>query len=705
MEIQVLFPRWRAASDDEARVPWSFEIDLSSDNAYGGLLAVAAAEQNRAVGTPGYFDLVEAMVQDAANLAAAIPSVGDPIDLHYLQFELALSPFRNAMGRGDFGRAHDWIHHGLSDTVEHAIQRALHVYRIGDFMRSQHRWIVDNRVGTLSEWAADFYYYCRVRGVLQDAAKALLPILLPVVDDLPNEDQRALDALAMMLNWAVDYGDRLAPPITAKLHRTFNRSTNLDVRTKIAATFATTAGALSGRPSRYWAAWALDNGVKYLSPHQRLQLLFQQVKTTDDWGGVRPKVLDAIRDYASEVAGLGSPTAISRATDQRSGVLKAAFYLMNKLERADDLLELLALWHGVPDANRLRSGAMFVCTTSHDGTRYLGDRSQLIGRDGTTQVTELANATNDFLGVIITIQGQEPGIVAPERPGHPDGTKGAEFAVVVTNAYAFSELSPEVMAGRRSIIAFPGLPHPVQAMMVAELGASLPIAASLEEPRPDRPIRKALLWAAANDFYSKFEIDAVAAVLSRAGIEVVAGSGEGASPTDFLGAYADASFDVVWVAGHGEVDHWHDGWAHLLAGSSCRVEVDDLHAAGPRTGDRRLAVFNVCDGGVSVINGGIQKLGLAPMLASSRQATISHLWPVNPLVASAFGVALADALARGEAFHAAFDRALGLLHAPAGQIADAIRTIIPEHELIDRLHNLSLETENILHWGSPIFFQ
>jgi hypothetical protein len=93
------------------------------------------------------------------------------------------------------------------------------------------------------------------------------------------------------------------------------------------------------------------------------------------------------------------------------------------------------------------------------------------------------------------------------------------------------------------------------------------------------------------------------------------------------------------------------------------------------------------------------------MLADSRQATISHLWPVHPLVASAFGVGLADALAKGTGFHAGFDRALGLIHAPVGAIADAVRAIIPDQELVSRLDNVNLDTENVLHWGSPCFFQ
>ena len=93
------------------------------------------------------------------------------------------------------------------------------------------------------------------------------------------------------------------------------------------------------------------------------------------------------------------------------------------------------------------------------------------------------------------------------------------------------------------------------------------------------------------------------------------------------------------------------------------------------------------------------------MLASARQATVSHLWPVNPLVASAFGVLMVSALVEGAGFHAAFDRALAAIRAPVGNIAAAVGAAAPGQDLVARLNNLDLNTSSILHWGSPCFFQ
>lgn len=704
MDFQQLFPRWRARSANPA-VAWTRGVDLSREDEIKAIVAAIAEEQNAALGTPHYFALAEAMVEDAMTLATNPPPGADQVLLHYLQFEIALGPFKNAMAIGDFGRAHDWIHHGLGDSTELTIARRLHIGRIHDFAVSRSRLICAVRARTLADWAAGAYYYARVRGTLAETAATLLPILLHVVATLPPDDDATVDAYAMMLNWAADNGQRAATPLTARLRRTFNRSQDARTKTRIAAVFASSAGVLSGEPPAHWAQWALDNGNNHLFPHQRFQLLWTLIATAADWERLKPRVLDAIGDYAADVARLGSPTAICRATDQRSGLLKPAFHLMRTFERADDFLEILARWYRISEADRLSTGALIVCSTAERGTIYLGARTQQIERDGAAQIVELTQVGNDMLGLVLTIEGVEQPVAVPDRPAIPVKEAAAPFEDATARAYAISEVRADVMDGRQALIAFPGQPHPLQAMLLAGRGASLPISSSLETPRIDRAPRRALLWAAGNDNFSGFETDAVAAVFDAAGIEVDRRSGEGARVEDFLAAYADPRFDVIWIAGHGQIDHWSDGSARLVAGENCLLGIDELYAATPREGDRRLAVFNICDGGVSAINGGIQKLGLAPMLASARQATVSHLWPVNPLVASAFGVLMSAAMVDGASFHAAFDRALGAIRAPIGDIADAVRVAAPGQAVVTRLENLKLDTESVLHWGSPCFFQ
>jgi hypothetical protein len=45
------------------------------------------------------------------------------------------------------------------------------------------------------------------------------------------------------------------------------------------------------------------------------------------------------------------------------------------------------------------------------------------------------------------------------------------------------------------------------------------------------------------------------------------------------------------------------------------------------------------------------------------------------------------------------------MYAPSANVTDAVRQIIPEQELLRRLENADLETDNIFNWGSGTFFQ
>lgn len=312
---------------------------------------------------------------------------------------------------------------------------------------------------------------------------------------------------------------------------------------------------------------------------------------------------------------------------------------------------------------------------------------------------------NEALGLTITVQGEVAQPAAPERAGQPDYASGKRFHAALTAAYRFEEIDPAVTAGRTSLIAFPGQPHPIQALLAEAGGGSLPIASSLEAPAPDRAPRRALIWSADNDLFAGFEADAVQQRFEAAGIACDRRSGIGARPEDFLRAFADPVFDIVWVSGHGEIDHWRHGSACIVAGEGCLVGIDELVLRTPRERSRRLVMLNICDGGVAAVNGGIHRLGLAPMLARKSQATISHLWPVRPLVAAAFGVLLADGIAGGVGFFKAYEEALQAIRAPSGQVTAAVARIVPGAGLIERLEATDLETDNIFHWGSAAFFE
>ena len=380
MTLARLFPRWRAFSAYPDAL-WQTAFDVTDRGRLAALLPLIGEEQDRLVGQPGYFELCEAMTADVLALCEGLAEGEDPTDFHFLQFEVALGPLVNAQGAGDFGLTHDWIHNGLGNEVGHAVTRSIDPDRLDRFQAVADGWIRGRRGATITVWAATFFYYCRVRGILFEPAAAMIRPALAAITLRPLHEPGVIDALGMILNWATQYQLPIAKPLTDLLLPLFEEGEPLAQRIRIATLFATSAGVHSRQPPRFWAAWALANGAAHLNVHEQFQLIWQQIDTVEDWDRLKPQFLAAIAAFAAQFQVLGSPTAVLRATDQRAGLLKPAFNLMQRFERSADLLEMLAAWYGVLAEARLRDNVLFICPSFEQGTVYLGARTQLIERD------------------------------------------------------------------------------------------------------------------------------------------------------------------------------------------------------------------------------------------------------------------------------------------------------------------------------------
>lgn len=96
--------------------------------------------------------------------------------------------------------------------------------------------------------------------------------------------------------------------------------------------------------------------------------------------------------------------------------------------------------------------------------------------------------------------------------------------------------------------------------------------------------------------------------------------------------------------------------------------------------------------------------GIAPALAGPSQSVVSHLWPTTPAVAAAFGVMLADALARDADHLQAFTAAVQALANGRDQLIGALYALPDDGpRLAEHLSLSSHELDNIVHWGSPTF--
>ena len=649
--------------------------------------------------------VAEEIIQAQANASGDF----ERLLLEYLQFEISIAPMMAAIQRGRFDCAFDWIHNGLSNSVESSATRQFCDGRLFRFIAALVDVLPNNFPNTFLEWADGFFYYCRHQSALQTPAVRVAPLLKETVFKLPANRTLTTKAAVSLMCWGRDTGHRSAAGVAAALRGLYDvDALPRDNKAMIAKAFSSRSCDLIGEEHHKWAKIVLRDYADFLFNHEPFQYLFASLENVEDWDEKVGRLIETAQDYSDRVRdSFPAYTDWAIALDQRSSLLSpvAKFSLDN--DRAGDFAKIIAAWYG-GEIETASAGCSVVLPTAISGVGFLGNDPELInfrGKfSGATEVVEAMNeATNNALGMTRTVQAGPELYQVPGRPGQPDRDSASAFEEALTDFYNVPVLV-EKLAGSPAFTCFPHNLHPLQALLSRETNECWPLSSSLRTSLPDRPIRRAAIWASCDDWYSEMEANSASEFLQGHGVETNVYLGRERGRQDFMAMYRDLAYDFIHVVGHGVFDHWQLSSSRILVNQEEVVAVDDLIDLLPKNEGRRLLCLNICDGGVSDGLGGIQKLGLAPSLASPAQAVISHLWPVEPRVASAFGLTICSELMAANNDHfGAFSGTLKRVREPWVQRVTLMRDQF-DGEIMDRLENFNA-SDDIFDWASPVFFQ
>jgi hypothetical protein len=650
-------------------------------------------------------EIAEEIIQAHANATEDI----ERLLLEYLQFEVSIAPIMASIRRGRFDYAFDWIHNGLSDNVASRVEREFFLERPFRFIGVFVDMLPDNFPNSFLEWADEFFYYCRHQSALHAPADKLAELLEATVFELPANSSLAVKASASLMFWGRGVGHQSAVNVASKLRGLYDiDAVPRDIKATIAKAFTTQCCDLIGEAHHGWAKIVVQDYADLLHQHEPFQYCFASLENVGDWDENIDRLIANAQEYSSGVReSFTTYTDWLIALDQRASLLSpvAKFALDN--DRAADFAKILAAWYN-GEIEKGSAGCSVILPTAISGVGFLGKDTEIVNFRGifseATEVVEAMNeATNNALGTTRTVQAGPELDQVPGRPGQPDRYSASAFEEALTDFYNVP-VFVEKLAASPAFTCFPHNLHPLQALLSREANECWPLSSSLRTPLPDRPIRRAAIWASCNDWYSEMEANSASEFLRGHGVGTHVYLGRERGREDFLAMYRDAAYDFIHVVGHGVFDHWELGSSKILVNQEEVVAVDDLVDLPPEDEGRRLLCLNICDGGVSDGLGGIQKLGLAPSLASPVQATISHLWPVEPRVASAFGLVICSELVSKQNDHfGAFSETLRRVREPWEQRVLALHDQF-DGEIIERLQNFNA-TDDIFDWASPVFFQ
>ncbi|GAA6180119.1 hypothetical protein NBRC116594_15570 [Shimia sp. NS0008-38b] len=648
---------WRKLTADYGFTLPEVEFPISAPQVPGLLFELnnlqAAAQAN------SFDELNGVSAAVAEEIIQAQASATDKVErllLEYLQFEISVAPMKAAIARGRFDCVFDWILNGLSDRVESSSQREFFLERPFRFIAILVDILPEHFPNSFLEWADVFFYYCLHQSALQSPAEKIAKLLEGTVFRLPAERELVVRASVSLMCWGRDVGHETAPTIAVVLRSFYGaKGISIDNKALIAKAFSTRCCDLIGDTHYIWAKTLLEKFADFLIPNELFQFLFASFENVADWDQNIERLIHAASQHSDEVCQnylLYSDQVI--ALDRKSSLLSPVAKFAFDHDRASDFSKVLAAWyHG--EIETAAAGTSVLLPSAISGIGFLGDGSEMIEFRGefveAIKVVEAMNeATNNALGTTRTVQAGPELDAAPERPGQPNRDFASAFEGALFDFYNVPVLA-EKLAGSPAFTCFPHNLHPLQALLSRETNECWPLSSSLRTPLRDRPIRRAAIWASCDDWYSEMEAASASEFLQRHGVEAHVYLGRELGRDDFFAMYRDRAYDFIQVIGHGVFDHWQLGSSKILVNQGEVVAVDDLVDLHPENEGRRLLCLNICDGGVSDGLGGIQKLGLAPSLASPAQAAVSHLWPVEPRVASAFGLTICSELVAAQNDH------------------------------------------------------
>ena len=646
--------------------------------------------------------------------------------LNFLQFVTTIIPTDVALHLGDFDQTHRWCVDAYADDLSDNPIRDAEFFRLQLFGRIPNDE-PDCLVVTesIARWTISFFHYAWKRAALTEGATATANLAGSASRYLirhgsTQQIRIGIAGIASILNWANQTDPYLAG-FLARLLETWHGRPPLEdelSNASIEVALSTSAGNLTRTGQPTWASIALMRPDSVVPPLSKIEIHGSIFHDLDYWQSHKDTILQLVTQVHEDSAHVAGGNELVRASKLESNINAIHSFVANLISfgKTRDLMKVLEAWYGVSDVASRKTPALILSAHHQRGMAYAGDDwvEFPLSPEETDSARNLESAINRSLNLFITFRGEEVDMGSIEEEGRPNYSLASDFQSTLNEHYCLQDVSEHLANIRQqenpSIIMFPATRVPIQSLMLQSVGFTFPLSVSLEEPLPDRPITRVGIWRAEADMYGHFEIDAMTEILQSAGIsvEIREDASESAADT-FLQFFSDPTFDVIHIATHGEYDQWKPTTTSLIlneVGTTIGLE-QLLGTKDSLQGDRRrLLILNACDIGAAAITGGLHRVGFGPALASSHQAVVSNLWPVQPLVAAAFGTFLADRLAAGVGFFDSFKSALQSLVGTGESLSTRLSALGQKPGVLaERFSNDSLDTDNIFHWGAPVFLE
>ena len=724
LSFKSVFPRLHAVYPFMSLGPdlaWATEFDWNDDELIEAFARIVLDRQEWAASRDldWLAEIADTAIDDLndhlADLDDCEPDQRTKRTILFLRVLVTVLPMQATLALGQRGACYDWLMRGMSTTYD-ASRRVNSGYAYVPFWQKGDPAVGLLWMERLPLWCSAFFLNARDLGSpspekAQVYAVECFAICRELFDLLSRRNAKGAGqtavAMSAIASWGIDCDRPESDDWVDQLVTIWHEgSIPRHVRPTVASVFITKANERTGQSIRTWGETILRDYPGELREHERLMFLTATIDSREQWLRWRKEIIteiEMLRDAANETDIYGADRIAAR--ESRVDLVKP---LLRTLVREEDLpavMEVLSSWYTEPGRTRCDDNVLLANVAFHDGIAYLWPGGAWINSRTDPAGTD---AMRDALLAALSIETDPDKIdrLDESREGIPDYPRGRELEWAMQGYSSLGELAAgfKTMARPRSLLVFPSLGDPLQALLGRELDIVLPLEVSLAEPLPDRTVRRISIWPGST-YYTQFEIDALRAFAQLHGWEATVFDLQSGGATDFRRFYEQPEPDVLWVAGHGEFKAHRPKESGLIldqGGQPRILPMEELAGFAVPSSGRRLLVLNTCSGATTQGMAGLARIGIGQSIVQPAQAVIGHLWPASQGVSLAFAMLFASHL-NGDSFENAFARTMNDLREPkaiTGRVSDRLGF---KPEGLFRIERDVKDLDSILAWGSPVF--
>ncbi len=638
------------------------------------------------------------------------------VKLNFLQFDLSTEIASHLVGKGRFIESHDWLVYSLSDKIDYEDPTDFQVIRIEDFLKSTEPYIAQNALSTILQWQNTLFYYSRHHGGQIDLAKSIDDIYSFINSGLiAGRLQRGstpfeiiVQTAVQVLAWRVGTKRENIDEFAKLLEDLFESTSSLEIKKWISSQFAFGGAEFTSKTSFEWAELVLSGFDALLHPLEEMQLVARvYAEKADQIRENRNKIISSIGKYIGTIQHLD---VIHRKYEKSRLFNMLAGLILSCLENKhfDIARDIICLFYEIDDDKVLAENQLYLICNYHTGAMYT---SPLFTINPPQQqpyfYATVMLQSNRFLSATVALNNYPDfKLEKPARPGVPVINEGPAFEKTLSSHYQFGVLKDTRFGDLDSMIIIPGVQHPVQSLMIKELGKTLPISTSFEKSKAPRKIKKVLLWCFGTRT-SDLEYSLVKKMMEKAGIEVEEINILETSKADFISKYSSSSYDLIWVGTHGEFEHYKPHESKIDIHPDGKIELGEIMGLVPDTESQRLLFLNICDGATASTLNAVYDIGFGASLANRNQAVLSHIWPIEIVNSFIYGVLIAHFLINGNSFIDSYTKTVQSFLKGKEHIIGLLSPYIElEEELGYYLEKLDDDVgNNIYYWASGAYYQ